>query len=78
MAASLLDLLNREKELVDHINEIDDLLKEVDKRRLELIAERQSTDMKLKSARSVLAGYVEKNLIKLPNHDPYKHPEVQK
>jgi hypothetical protein len=78
MAASLLDLLTREKELVDEINDIDKELQELADRQNKLIKDRRFIDNQLKSLHSVLAGYLEKNLIKLPNHNPSKHPEVNK
>ena len=78
MSTSLLDALNREKEIVDEINDYDRVLKELEERRKQIESQKRSADLRLKSIRSVLAAYVEKNLIKLPNHDPYKHPEVQK
>ena len=75
MTASLLDLLNREKALIDEINRYDDDIEVFKEKITKLAEERQRVEMKLKSIRSCLASYVEKNLIKLPNDDPFKSAE---
>ena len=76
MATSLIDLLNSEKALVDEINNID---KEVCRLQDEinvLVNRKRNVSARLTSARSCLAHYIEKNLIKYPNNDPSRNPEV--
>lgn len=76
MEASLIDLLNGEKALVDEINDIDNVLEEIEKRRAELLDKKRTIERKLKSRRSILAAYIDRNLIKYPNHNPDRNPEV--
>lgn len=76
MIASLLDALNSEKELIDEINDYNKILKELEERRKRIESQKRSADFKLKSIRSILADYIEKNLIKYPNNDPSRNPEV--
>lgn len=76
MAASLLDILNREKALVDQIDKFDYDIEIYKEKIAKLAEEKASVEMKLKSTRSILAHYIEKNLIKYPNNDPSRNPEV--
>ena len=76
MSASLIDILNREKALVDQIDRYDDDIKIHEEKIAKLTEEKRSTELKLASIRSCLANYIENNLIKLPNNDPYKTARV--
>ena len=57
-----------EQQLSDFRSKLEEIAK--------LAEEKASVEMKIKSTRSILAHYVEKNLIKYPNNDPSKNPEV--
>lgn len=76
MSASLIDILNREKELVDRIDRCDYDIEIHEREIANLTEEKRSTELKLASIRSCLANYIENNLIKLPNNDPYKTARV--
>lgn len=72
MSASLLDLLNREKELVDEIDDYDKVLKELEERRKYIEAQRRLTDAKLANVRSILADYIDTKLVKIPEKNPWR------
>ena len=76
MAASLIDLLNSEKALVDEINSIDKEVYHLQDKINVLVNRKRKVSTELASSRSCLAHYLEKNLIKYPNNDPFRNPEV--
>lgn len=76
MSASLIDILNREKELVDRINRCDYDIEIHEGEIANLTEKKRSTELELASIRSCLANYIDNNLIKLPNNDPYKTARV--
>lgn len=76
MSISLIDLLNREKALIEQLDAIDESIEEFEKKLSSCREKKHSTEMKLASIRSMLTDYVEKNLIKYPNNDPHKNPEA--
>ena len=72
MAASLLDLLNREKELVDEINDYDKTLKELEEQCKRIEDRRRLTDAKLANIRSILVDYIDTKLVKIPEKNPWR------
>ena len=72
MAASLLDLLNREKELVDEINDYDKMFKELEEQRKRIEDQRRLTDVNLANIRSILVDYIDTKLVKIPEKNPWR------
>lgn len=72
MTASLLDLLNREKELVDEINDYDKILKELEEQRKRIEDQRRLTDAKLANIRSILVDYIDTKLVKIPEKNLWR------
>ena len=75
MSASLIDILNREKALIDQIDRCDYDIEIHEGKIAKLTEEKRSTELKLASIRSCLANYIENNLIKLPNNDSFRSSE---
>ena len=78
MTASLLMLLESEKELVNHLDELNRQIDEMDRKRNSILSQKSTTEWQLKQRRSMIASYIEKNMIRYPNHIPTDPSSINK